>query len=69
VKEGNAFVYRAAMSRDEYHRRVVEQTVSALLARSGDPVPAGFIDAAAASDAENLVRLERLIAARRKGKR
>ena len=69
VKEGNAFVYRAASSRDEYHRRAVAEAVTALLARSADPVLAGFLDAAAASDARNLTRLERLIAARRRGGR
>lgn len=69
AKEGNAFVYRAATSRDEYHRRAVAETVSALLARSADPVLAGFVDAAAASGTRNLARLERLIAARRRGGR
>jgi predicted transcriptional regulator len=69
VKEGNAFVYHAATSRDEYHRRVVEETVTALLAKSGDPVLAGFVDAAAARDTRNLARLERLIAAWRRGGR
>lgn len=69
AKEGNAFRYRAALSRDDFHRRVVEQTVSGLLARSADPVLAGFVDAAAAVDEENLVRLERLIAERRRTRR
>jgi predicted transcriptional regulator len=43
-----AFRYRAALSRDDFHRRIVEETVSGLLARSADPVLAGFVDAAAA---------------------
>jgi predicted transcriptional regulator len=68
-KQGNAFVYRAAISRDAYHRRLIEEAVGALLARSADPVLAGFVDAAAASDEKNLGRLERLIAERRKAKR
>lgn len=66
-KEGNAFRYRVAVTRDAYHRRLVEQTVSPLLAKSTDPVLAGFVDAAASVDEENLARLERLIARRRKG--
>lgn len=66
TKEGNAFRYRAALSRDDFHRRVVEETVAGLLARSADPVLAGFVDAAAAADEENLSRLERLIAERRR---
>jgi predicted transcriptional regulator len=65
-KAGNAFVYRAALSRDEYHRRLVEDTVAGLLERSADPVLAGFVDAAAKVDEEHLARLERLIAARRR---
>ena len=68
-KEGNAFVYRAALSRDDYHRRMVEDAVGALLAKSAVPVLAGFVDAAAASDEKNLARLERLIAERRRGRR
>lgn len=69
AKEGNAFVYEPALSRDEYHRCIVEATVGGLLAKSAAPVLAGFVDAAATSDARNLSRLERLIAERRKGRR
>jgi predicted transcriptional regulator len=65
-KDGNAFVYRAAMTRDQLHRRIVEETVSGLIETSGDPVLAAFVDAAASVDEENLDRLERLIAKRRK---
>ena len=68
-KEGNAFRYHAAFSRDEFHRRLVEETVSGLLAKSADPVLAGFVDAAADLDEANLARLERLIAARRRSDR
>lgn len=64
-KDGNAFVYSAAMTRDEIHRRIVEETVSALIERSGDPILAAFVDAAASVDEENLQRLESIIAARR----
>ncbi len=65
-RDGNAFVYGAALSQDEYHRRLVEETVTAMLARSTDPVLAGFVDAAAAVDEAHLERLERLIAERRR---
>jgi predicted transcriptional regulator len=68
-KEGHAFSYRAALSRDAYHRRLVEDAVGALLTKSADPVLAGFVDAAAASDRKNLARLERLIAERRRSRR
>lgn len=66
-KRGNAFIYRAAMTRDELHRRIVEETVAGLIERSGDPVLAAFVDAAATVDEENLDRLERIIAERRGG--
>lgn len=68
VREGNAFRYRAAVTRDEFHRRLVEDTVAGLLAQSADSALAGFLDAAEAVDEENLARLERLIA-RRRGRR
>jgi len=67
-KHGNAFIYRAAMSRDGFHRRIVEETVAGLIERSGDPVLAAFVDAAATVDEENLDRLERIIAVRRGAK-
>lgn len=65
-KRGNAFIYQAAMTRDAFHRRIVEETVSGLIETSGDPVLAAFVDAAATVDEENLDRLERIIAARRR---
>ena len=69
AKEGNAFLYRARMDRDQYHRRVVEGAVSELLASSSEPVLAGFIDAALSVDRHNLARLEQLLAERRRGGR
>ncbi len=70
-KEGQAFVYEPALSRDEYKRRIVEQTVSGLMSRASDaaPVLAAFVDAAAEVDEENLRRLEELIAERRRSGR
>lgn len=68
-KAGIAFVYRPAMSRDEYHRRIVAAAVTGLIAQSGAPVLAAFVDAAAQVDEENLARLERLIEERRRAGR
>ena len=68
-KDGTAFVYRAAMSRDEYHQEVVKEAVSGLLAKATGPVLAAFVDTAARLDEDNLRRLEQLIAERRRGKR
>lgn len=66
-KDGAAFRYRAAMSRDEYHRRIVEATVARLINESADPVLAAFVDVAATVDEANLDRLEQLIAMRKRG--
>ena len=70
-KEGLAFVYEPAFSRDEYRCHIVEQTVSRLMSRAAnaDPVLAAFVDAAAEVDEDNLRRLEDLIAERRRSGR
>ena len=68
-KSGNAFVYGVAMSRDDYHRRIVAEAVTGLIAKSAAPVLAAFVDAAADVDEKNLARLERLIEQRRRAGR
>jgi predicted transcriptional regulator len=68
-REGAAFIYRPAFSRDEYHRRVVEAAFTGLVAKATDPVLAAFVDVAASVDEANLQRLEDLIAQRRKARR
>lgn len=65
-REGIAYIYRPAMSRDDYHRRVVEAAMGELVASSTEPVLAAFVDVAAELDEANLARLEKLIAARRR---
>ncbi len=67
-KEGNAFLYRPAMTRDEYHRRIVEETVSGLIEKSAVPVLNAFVDVAVGIDEANLARLERVLAKHRRGK-
>lgn len=66
-KDGVAFVYRAALSRDEVHRRVVEAAVAPLMKKSSEGVLAAFVDVASV-DEETLARLQAMLAARR-GKR
>lgn len=68
-KDGNAFVYRPAMSRAEYHRRIVESAVGGLLEKSGEGVLAAFVDTATKIDEANLSRLERLIAEKKRSRR
>lgn len=64
-RDGTAYVYRPALSRDDYHRSLLEDTVGELLEKSAGPVLAAFVDTAADLDEENLARLEALIAERR----
>ena len=67
-KDGIAFVYEPALSKDDYRRRVLERTISDLVTKKADadPVLAAFVDAAANVDEANLDRLEDLIAERRR---
>lgn len=65
-KVGLAFVYRAAIDRDEYQRRVVEAAVAPLFEQGSSGVLAAFVEVAADVSEENLQQLERLIADRRK---
>lgn len=67
-RDGTAFVYRAAMSRDEFYGKIVEETVGVLLEKSAGSVLAALVDTAADLDDENLERLEALIAERRRRK-
>jgi predicted transcriptional regulator len=66
AKVGLAFAYRPAIERDEYQRRIVEAAVTPLLAESAGSVLAAFVDVAADVSTENLNRLEKLIAERRR---
>lgn len=68
-REGNAYVYSASMSQDDYHQALVEETITGLLKKAADPVLTAFVDTAASLDEDNLRRLEELIAAKRKGKK
>lgn len=65
-KVGLAFVYRPALEREEYQRRVVEAAVTPLLEQGSSAVLAAFVDVAADLSDDNLKELEKLIAARRR---
>ena len=65
-KVGIAFVYRPAIDREEYNRRVVEAAVTPLLEQGSRAVLAAFVDVAADLSDDNLKQLEKLIAARRR---
>ena len=65
-KDGLAFVYRPAIDRAGYQRRVVEAAVAPLLEHGAGAVLAAFVDVAADVSPQHLAELERLIAARRR---
>ncbi len=68
TKDGVAYIYHAALSRDAYRHRLVEAAVSGLMSKASDAVPvlAAFVDAAAEIDEQNLAKLEALIAERKR---
>ncbi len=67
-KDGIAFMYEPAMTKDDYRRRVLEGTISSLITQKADAdhVLAAFVDAAADIDESNLARLEALVSERRR---
>jgi len=65
-RAGNAYVYAAAMSQDQYHQALVEETITGLMKQSAGPVLTAFVDTAANLDEEHLERLEELIAQKRR---
>lgn len=68
-KVSHAYVYSARHSREQLGARVVEEVVGRLLGGEAVPVLEAFVDLAARTDAANLDRLERLIAAKRRRSR
>ena len=68
TKEGLAYIYCPAMTREEYQQRLVGATVTELMSKLTDakPVLAAFLDAATQLDESNLAKLEALIAERKR---
>ena len=69
AKVSHAYVYSPRQTREELGARVVEEVIARLLQGEAVPVLEAFVDLAARTDAANLDRLERLIAARRRAER
>lgn len=68
-KVSHAYIYRARVSREEFGAAVVSDVVRSVLGgKMGAMLPA-FVDLAARSGREELDRLERLIAERRRSRR
>lgn len=65
-KVSHAHVYRARVSRGEFHRGLLGQVVGDLMQRQADAVVSAFVDLTERAGPEHLARLEALVAERRR---
>ena len=63
-KVSHAYVYAPAVSRDEYQRRALDQTIELLMQGEAEAMVSAFVDLAERAGADQLERLERLVAER-----
>jgi predicted transcriptional regulator len=65
-KVSHAHVYRARVSREEFHRALLSELVGDMMHGHADAVVSSFVDLAERAGPEHLARLESLVAERRK---
>ncbi len=65
-KVSHAHVYRARVSREEFHRSLLGELVGGLLDDHAESVVSAFVDLADQSGLDTLTRLEELVSARRR---
>ncbi len=65
-KVSHAFIYSAAVTRDELMASLIDDVVRSVSNGSSDSMLAAFVDIAERADQDNLLRLEKLIAERRR---
>jgi predicted transcriptional regulator len=65
-KVSHAHVYRARVSREEFHRGLLGELVGDLMHGHADAVVAAFVDLTERAGPEHLERLEALVAERRR---
>lgn len=63
-KVSHAFVYAPALSREEYQRRILDQTIGLLMRGEQEAMVSAFVDLAERAGADQLERLERMVAER-----
>lgn len=63
-KVSHAFVYAPALSRDEYRRRTLDQTISLLMRGEREAMVSAFVDLAERAGEGQLEELERKVAQR-----
>jgi len=65
-KVSHAHVYRARVSREEFHRGLLGELVSDLMEGHAEVVVSAFVDLAESAGPEHLARLEALVTERRR---
>ena len=65
-KVSHAHIYRARMSREEFHRGLLGELVGDLMHGQADAVVAAFVDLTERAGPEHLARLEAMVAERRR---
>ena len=65
-KQGKAFVYSPAYTREEFEQRMAQEVLGALVGNFTEPALSAFVDLVA-EDAGALDQLEQLIREKRKG--
>src|SRR5262245_59884051 len=67
-KVSHAHVYRARVSREDFHRGLIGELVGGLMEGQADAVVSAFVDLAERAGPEHLARLEQLVAERRRAR-
>jgi len=65
-KVSHAHVYRARVTREQFHRALLGEIVEVLMDRQADAVVSAFVDLTERAGPEHLARLEALVAERRR---
>jgi predicted transcriptional regulator len=65
-KVSHAHVYRARISREDFHRSLLDELVGDLMHGQADAMVSAFVDVAERAGPDHLARLEQLVAARRR---
>ncbi|MCI0691974.1 BlaI/MecI/CopY family transcriptional regulator [candidate division KSB1 bacterium] len=68
IREGAAYMYRAASSREEFTQSTVKKIINELLADFAAPAISQFVESLGNEKPEKMEELAKLIAAKRKGK-
>lgn len=63
-KVSHAYVYSAACSREEFHRRLIGEVVELVMEGEPDAMVSAFVDLAEQAGQEHLEQLEKLVEAR-----